>query len=182
MSAPTRPSGRGAGPGSTDSTGSSGPTGSREPVGRCLGLDVGTRTVGVAVSDPLGLTAQPLEVIRYRSWQEAEERLEALVRQYGAERLVVGYPRRTDGTEGPEARWVRKKVSRLQARLGLPCDLWDERLTTAAAERALLEADVSRRRRREVIDQTAAAIMLQSYLDARRRTPGPLAGEEGSEA
>src|SRR5690606_32126681 len=156
MSAPTRPPQPGARPGSPGSPGSSGAPGSpgssgfREPVGRCLGLDVGTRTIGVAVSDPLGLTAQPLEVIRYRSWQEAEERLEALVRQYGPERLVVGYPRRTDGTEGPEARWVRKKAARLRARLGLPCDLWDERLTTAAAERALLEADVSRRRRREV--------------------------------
>lgn len=149
---------------------------------RCLGLDVGARTVGVAVSDPLGLTAQPVEVIRYRSWQEAEERLEVLARRYGAQRIVVGYPRRTDGTVGPEAQWVRKKAARLQARLGLPCDLWDERLTTAAAERALLEADVSRRRRRQVIDQTAAALMLQSYLDARRRAAERSVGEEGSEA
>lgn len=151
---------------------------------RYLGLDLGSRTVGVAVSDPLGLTAQPLEVIRFRSWEEAEHRLEELVRLYGAERLVVGYPRRTDGSEGPEAERVRQRAARLEKRLGVPCELWDERLTTVVAERALLEADVSRRRRRRVIDQTAAAVMLQSYLDFRRRRAerdGPGTGGERSD-
>lgn len=138
---------------------------------RIMGLDVGARTVGVAVSDPLALTAQPLEVIRYSRWSEVEERLAALIAAYGVSLLVVGMPRRTDGRMGPEAERVRRLAAQLGRRLGIPYELWDERLTTVAAERALLEADVSRRRRRQVIDQTAAAIMLQSYLDARRRRP-----------
>lgn len=136
---------------------------------RHLGLDVGSRSVGVAVSDPLGWTAQPLEVIRYRRWDEVEERLEELVKAYDVECIVIGLPRRTDGTLGVEARRVEAKAVRLQERLGVPCELWDERLTTAAAERALLEGNVRRRRRREVIDQTAAALILQSYLDRRQR-------------
>lgn len=136
---------------------------------RHLGLDVGRRTVGVAVSDPLGWTAQPLGVIRYRRWEEVEERLEELVTAYGVARIVVGLPRRTDGSLGVEARWVEEKAMRLQERLGVPCELWDERLTTAAAERVLLEGNVRRQRRREVIDQTAAALILQSYLDRRQK-------------
>lgn len=144
----------------------------RDAKGRLLGLDVGSRTVGVAISDPLALTAQPLEVIRYRGWKEVEQRLEEIVRAYGVSRIVVGFPRRTDGRVGPEAERVQKLAARLGARLGVPYELWDERLTTAAAERILLAGDVSRRRRRAVIDQTAAAIMLQSYMDASRNRAG----------
>lgn len=140
-----------------------------ERVPRHLGLDIGSRTVGVAVSDPLGLTAQPVEVIRYRRWEEAEERIRQLVREYEVEQVVVGLPRRTDGRYGPEAERIRELAQQLQDRLGISCRLWDERFSTAQAERALLEGDVSRRRRRQLIDQTAAAIVLQAYLDARRR-------------
>jgi len=138
-------------------------------VPRHMGLDIGSRTVGVALSDPLGLTAQPLEVIRFQRWEEAEERIQQLVQAYEVEHVVVGLPRRTDGRYGPEAERVRQLAQQLQERLGVPCHLWDERFSTAQAQRVLLEGDVSRRRRRQVIDQTAAAIVLQAYLDARRR-------------
>ena len=135
---------------------------------RQLGLDIGSRTVGVAISDPLGLTAQPLEVIRYTRWSEVETRLAELISHYGVQQLIVGLPRRTDGTLGPEAGDVQRKAERLAAQLGVPCRLWDERLTTVQAERILLEGDVKRRRRRQVIDRMAAALILQSYLDAHR--------------
>ncbi len=134
---------------------------------RIGGLDVGDKTIGVAVSDELGWTAQGLEVIRRKNLEADLGRLEEISRQYGIERWVVGMPRNMNGTYGPRAEMTRQFMAALQERLGLPVDAWDERLTTMQAERLLLQADVSRARRRQVIDKMAAAVILQGYLDAR---------------
>jgi putative Holliday junction resolvase len=135
---------------------------------RALGLDYGTKTIGVAVSDGLGLTAQTVTTIRRTNLKADLAALGALVREYEAERFVVGLPLNMDGTEGPRAEATRRFVDALTQTLGLPVELWDERLSTVAAQRTLLEADLSRAKRREVIDQMAAQFILQGWLDARR--------------
>ncbi|QRN99662.1 Holliday junction resolvase RuvX [Archangium violaceum] len=134
---------------------------------RALGLDYGTKTIGVAVSDGLGLTAQTVTTIRRTSLKADLAALGGLVREYEAERFVVGLPLNMDGSEGPRAEATRKFVDALTQTLGLPVELWDERLSTVAAQRTLLEADLSRAKRREVIDQMAAQFILQGWLDAR---------------
>ncbi|HHY37131.1 MAG TPA: Holliday junction resolvase RuvX [Firmicutes bacterium] len=139
---------------------------------RLLGLDVGEKTIGVAVSDPLGLTAQGVEVIRRRGRERDLERLAELAQTYGVETIVIGLPKNMDGSLGKQAEQVMAFATLVQERLDLPVVLWDERLTTIAAERALLEADLSRGRRREVIDKMAAVLILQGYMD-RRRTQNP---------
>jgi len=142
---------------------------------RIGGLDVGDKTIGVALSDELGWTAQGLEVIRRRSLEEDLARLDAIARQYNVSRWVVGMPRNMNGTYGPRAELTRAFIDVLAEHSGLPVEPFDERLSTAAAERVLLEADVSRARRRKVIDKMAAAVILQGYLDARARpSPGSL--------
>ncbi|WP_257449269.1 Holliday junction resolvase RuvX [Archangium lipolyticum] len=135
---------------------------------RALGLDYGTKTIGVAVSDGLGLTAQTVTTIRRTNLKADLAALGELVREYEAERFVVGLPLNMDGSEGPRAEATRKFVDALTQTLGLPVELWDERLSTVAAQRTLLEADLSRAKRREVIDQMAAQFILQGWLDARR--------------
>jgi putative Holliday junction resolvase len=134
---------------------------------RTLGLDYGTKTIGVAASDALGLTAQTVTTIRRTSLKADLAALKELVNEYEAERFVVGLPLNMDGSEGPRAEATRKFVDALTQALGLPVELWDERLSTVAAQRTLLEADVSRAKRREVIDQMAAQFILQGWLDAR---------------
>ena len=136
-----------------------------------MGLDVGTKTVGVAVADELGLTAQPITVVRRSSLKKDLADLLALARERSVDRFVVGLPLNMDGSEGPRAQATRKFGDALATASGLPIIYQDERLTTVAAERALLEADVSRARRREVIDQVAATIILQGGLDAQPRSP-----------
>lgn len=137
---------------------------------RVMGLDVGDKTVGVAISDPLGWTAQGVEVIRRDGNASREmKRLTALVRQYGVEQVVVGLPRNMNGTLGPQGEKVLAFVRSLQSGLGLPVETWDERLSTVAAEKLLVSADVSRSRRKRVIDKIAAVIILQGYLDAAAR-------------
>jgi putative holliday junction resolvase len=136
-----------------------------------MGLDVGTKTVGVAVADELGLTAQPITVVRRSSLKKDLADLLALARERSVDRFVVGLPLNMDGSEGPRAQATRKFGDALANASGLPIIYQDERLTTVAAERALLEADVSRARRREVIDQVAATIILQGWLDAQPRSP-----------
>jgi len=133
---------------------------------RIAGLDVGDKTIGVALSDELGWTAQGLEVIRRRSLDEDMARLAAIARQYGVERWVVGMPRNMNGTYGPRAELTREFMHELQERLGLPVEAYDERMTTMVAEKVLLTADVSRAKRKQVIDKMAAAVILQGYLDA----------------
>lgn len=137
---------------------------------RIMGLDVGEKTIGVALSDPLGWTAQGLTTIRRRG--KLEEDLEALLelaQEYHVERVVVGLPRNMNGTLGPQARKVLDFIQALEERLKLPVVPWDERLTTSAAERILITADLSRRRRRSVLDRLAAVLILQSYLDCQRQ-------------
>jgi len=138
---------------------------------RIGGLDVGDKTIGVALSDELGLTAQALEVIQRRSLEQDLARLGEIARQYSVERWVVGMPRNMNGTYGPRAELTREFMQHLAAHSGLPVEAWDERMSTMAAERVLLEADVSRARRRKVIDKMAAAVILQGYLDARAFRP-----------
>lgn len=133
---------------------------------RVMGLDVGERTIGVAVSDALGLTAQGLEVIRRRTWKDDVKRLREICEHYDVSKIVVGYPKNMNGTIGPRAQAAASFAARLETELGLPVLLWDERLTTMEAERLLLAADVSRGKRRKVIDKMAAVLILQSYLQA----------------
>jgi putative Holliday junction resolvase len=135
---------------------------------RIAALDVGDARIGVAVSDELGITAQGIGVVRRVGGRRDLEALGTLLAPYGPERLVVGLPLNMNGTEGPQAAKVRAFAERVAAHLGLPLEFWDERLTTVAAERVLIEADVSRRRRREVVDRVAATLILEGFL-ARRR-------------
>ncbi|OPZ74841.1 MAG: putative Holliday junction resolvase [Firmicutes bacterium ADurb.Bin456] len=137
---------------------------------RIMGLDLGEKRIGVAVSDPLGWTAQGLQVIAVGgSLKAGIASIKELVRQYQVERIVVGLPRNMDGSPGSEAKRATEFAGLLSKKLGLPVEMYDERLTTVAAERVLLEADLSRARRREIIDKMAASLILQGYLDARAR-------------
>ena len=136
---------------------------------RIMGLDVGEVTVGVAVSDELLITAQPVTTIRRRGIKQDVRKIAELAAAHEVASIVVGLPLRMAGDAGPAAASARDFARRLQESLRLPIHTWDERLTTVQAERSLLEADLSRRRRRQVINQVAAAIILQSYLDNRRR-------------
>lgn len=135
---------------------------------RILGLDVGDATIGVAICDPMGWTAQGLEVIRRRGKEEEDfRRLHELIAQWEVERIVVGLPKNMNGSIGPRAEKVLEFNQRLADATGLPVETWDERLSTVEAERALLQADMSRGKRKKVIDKLAAVIILQGYLDAK---------------
>ncbi|HZP42822.1 MAG TPA: Holliday junction resolvase RuvX [Candidatus Binatia bacterium] len=134
---------------------------------RVAALDVGEARIGVAVSDALGITAHGIGVVKRVGGRRDLEALAEMLRPYEPERLVVGLPLSLDGTEGPQAAKVRAFATRAAEHLGLPLEFWDERLTTVEAERVLVAADVSRRRRRDLVDKVAATIILQSYL-ARR--------------
>lgn len=133
---------------------------------RIMALDAGDRTIGVAVSDELGWTAQGLTVIRRGTWEEDLTRLRTLVADYQVSRIVVGYPRNMDGSSGPRALLSAEFAGRLSADLGLPAILWDERLTTREAQATLLLADLSRAKRRRLVDKLAAVLILQNYLAA----------------
>ena len=135
---------------------------------RVMGLDVGSKTVGVAISDPLGFTAQGVEIIKID--EEAEEfgfdRLGELVKEYKVDKLVVGLPKNMNNTEGPRVEASKAYGSKIKEIFGIPVDYQDERLTTVQAERMLVEqADVSRGKRKKVIDKLAAQLILQNYLD-----------------
>ena len=134
---------------------------------RIAALDVGDARIGVAVSDELGITAQGIGVVRRVGGRRDLEALATMLAPYTPERLVVGLPLNMNGSEGPQATRVRAFAAQVADHLRLPLDFWDERLTTVAAERSLLEADLSRRRRKELVDKVAATIILQGYL-ARR--------------
>ena len=143
--------------------------------GRVMGLDLGRRTIGVAVSDPLRLTAQGVEVWRRRTLAEDLEHLAELASRYEVSAVVVGLPLRTGGEPGPEAEWAREFAEVLARRLGVEVVLWDERFTTHEAERALIAAGLGRKKRRGVVDMTAAALILDGYL-ARERANRQNAG------
>ncbi len=133
--------------------------------GPLIGLDLGTKTIGVAVSDGLRMTSTGLETIRRKKFAEDAARLEALIAERGVAGIVLGLPRNMDGSEGPRAQSTRAFARNLSRLTEIPIGYWDERLSTVAAERALLEADTSRKRRAEVIDHVAAGYILQGMLD-----------------
>jgi putative Holliday junction resolvase len=135
---------------------------------RTLGLDVGTRRIGVALSDALGLTAQPLVTLPRRGTPQDCEALAALARRHQVGAVVVGLPLALSGAHGPQAQRVRVFAQAVGERLAVPVHMVDERFTTAQAQRALVAGDVSRRRRKQVVDQAAAQLILQGYLDATR--------------
>lgn len=137
---------------------------------RIMGLDVGSKTVGVAISDELGWTAQGLETI-YINEKEKRfgfERIGKIIKEYEVDKIVVGLPKNMNGTIGPRGEASEYFASQLEKLFGLPVILWDERLTTMAAERVLLEADLSRKKRKKVIDKMAAVMILQGYLDSQK--------------
>ena len=132
---------------------------------RVLGLDVGERRIGVAMSDTLGLTAQRLTVLARRGTAADLDAVDALITAHGAERVIVGLPLTLRGARGPQAQRVAAFAEALRRRVGVPVEYVDERLTTVQGERALIAADTSRRKRKQVIDQVAAQLILQQYLD-----------------
>lgn len=132
---------------------------------RILGLDLGSKRIGVALSDELGLTAQPLLVLERRSRAKDIQALGELIEAHQVEEVVLGLPRRLSGELGPEAEKVQVFGRELAEVAGRPVTYWDERLSTVSAERVLLQADVSRAKRKRVIDKVAASIILQGYLD-----------------
>ena len=136
---------------------------------RILGLDYGSKTVGVAVSDPLGLTAQRVETI----WRKQENklrqtlaRIEEIAEEYQVERIVLGYPKNMNNTIGERAEKSLEFKEMLERRTGLPVVMWDERLTTVEANRTLMEAKVRRENRKQYLDELAAIFILQGYLDS----------------
>ena len=133
--------------------------------GRLIGIDAGTKTYGLALSDVTRTIASPLETIERRKFAADMQRLFALAHEHQITGLVLGFPRNLDGGEGPRAQATRALSRNLNTLSPLPVLLWDERLTTALAERMLIDADQSRKRRAEVIDKLAATLILQSALD-----------------
>jgi putative Holliday junction resolvase len=134
---------------------------------RVLAIDHGTRRMGIALSDPSGLIAQPLEFIPAEPFAQFLTRLKEILREKEVELLLVGMPRNMDGTYGPAAAKVGEFVAVLKENLTTPIRTWDERLTSAQANRFLIEANVRRQDRKEKVDKAAAAILLQSFLDSR---------------
>ena len=136
---------------------------------RTMGLDMGSHTIGVAVSDELGITAQGLKTIKRKSMEEDLKEIEMIVRQFEIGEIVVGFPKNMDGTIGKQAEIVLNWMKILMDRINIPVVTWDERLSTVGASKVLLEADLSRKKRKKVIDKLAAVLILQGYLDQSRK-------------
>lgn len=141
-------------------------------VRRILALDVGSKTIGLAVSDPLGITAQGLETLRRKNKRTDFDALARLLEQYEVSEIVVGYPLRMSGAAGPQAERMAEFAEQLRRRFQLTVHLCDERLTTAQAGRVLRSTDMSIRRRGQVVDRLAAVLILQSFLDRRAAPQG----------
>lgn len=139
---------------------------------RILALDVGSKTIGLAVSDPLGITAQGLETLRRKNKRTDFDALARVLEKYEVSEIVVGYPLRMSGAAGPQADRMAEFAEQLRQRFELPVHLSDERLTTAQAGRVLRETDMSIRRRGQVVDRLAAVLILQSFLDRRAAQQG----------
>ena len=136
---------------------------------RSMSLDVGTRTIGIAVSDLLGMIAGGVETIKRTSLERDFERLAELVKEYEVDTLVVGYPKNMNGTIGERAQSCEAMAEELRERFaGVQVVLWDERLSTVAAEKVLVDADLRRKKRKKVIDMMAAVVILQNYLDSKQ--------------
>lgn len=134
---------------------------------RVLAIDHGTKRMGIALSDPSGLIAQPLEFIPAEPFADFLARVKELIREKEVELILIGMPRNMDGSYGPAAAKVNEFVAVLKENIAIPIKTWDERLTSAQANRFLIEADVRRKERKEKVDRAAAAILLQSFLDSR---------------
>jgi len=145
------------------------PDSTSTPVRRVLGLDVGSKRIGIAVSDPLGITAQGLETLQRQNKRLDFEKLEKLARDYAVAEVVVGFPLRMSGAEGIQAEKMHRFADELRERLQIPVHLWDERLTSAEANRLLRETEMSIQRRAQVVDQMAAVLILQSWMENRSR-------------
>lgn len=140
---------------------------------RVMALDLGSRTIGVAVSDVTGIIANGVETIHRTSPERDFSRLAALIREYEVAEIVLGYPKNMNGTIGERAKLSEAFAEELRTRFfAVSVTLWDERLSTVAAERVLLDADLRRKKRRKVIDMMAAVVILQNYLDSRSRVRG----------
>jgi putative holliday junction resolvase len=137
------------------------------PHSRTLGLDVGSKTIGVAVSDPLGITAQGLETIRRKNKRQDFGELGKILQQYSVTEIVVGYPLRLSGAEGTQSEKMQGFAEELRKHFGLPVHLWDERLTSSQANRILRDADLSIKKRAGAVDRMAAVLILQSWMEAR---------------
>lgn len=137
---------------------------------RILGLDVGTKTIGVAISDEFGCTAQGIETIPIdeEKKQFGLPVLESIINEYSVDKIVVGLPKNMNGTIGPRGEASKEFAKMIEDKFKLPVVLWDERLTTVAAERLLIEADMSRKKRKKVIDKMAAVMILQGFLDSQK--------------
>jgi putative Holliday junction resolvase len=135
-----------------------------------IGLDVGEKTIGIAISDALGWTAQGLTTLRWdeRDYDTAKEPLRKVISEHEVTEAVVGFPKNMNGTVGPRGEASQHFADWIENEFDIPARLWDERLTTMAAERVLLDADMSRKKRKKVIDKMAAVMILQSYLDAKQ--------------
>ncbi len=149
--------------------------------GRILALDYGTKRIGVALSDELGWTAQPLETFERKTLDRDIAHIAALVGSHDVERVVLGLPLQLDGREGPAVRAMREFAVKLEAGLSVPIVQWDERMTTKAAEELLIAADVSRKKRKGIVDRIAAAILLRSYLEAQDQVSVQSAGSRVAE-
>lgn len=132
---------------------------------RIMGLDIGSKTIGVAISDELGMTAQGLKTVQRRSMKTDLGEIRAIVDQFEIGRIVVGLPKNMNGSLGPQAESVLQWVKSVEEKMKLPVVTWDERLSTVEASRTLLQADLSRKKRKGVIDKVAAVLILQGYLD-----------------
>lgn len=137
------------------------------PVGRVLGLDVGSRRIGVAVSDPLGITAQGLETLQRRTKRQDFESLQRVIQQYDVREIVVGLPLRMSGAEGIQSDKMQVFAEELRKRFRLPVHLWDERLTSVEANRLLRETDLSIEKRGKAVDRMAAVLILQGWMESR---------------
>lgn len=140
---------------------------------RIMGLDFGAKTVGVAVSDPLFITAQGIEIIRRERENKLRQtlaRIEELIEEYEVGEIVLGLPKNMNDTQGERAELTLDFKDKLERRTGLPVTMWDERLTTVAAERTMMEAGIRREERAEHVDRIAACLILQGYLDKTRRS------------
>lgn len=138
---------------------------------RIMGLDFGSKTVGVAISDALLLTAQGVEIIRRKEENKLRQtlaRIEELIVEYEVEEIVLGLPKNMNATEGVRVELTMEFKDKLERRTGLPVQLWDERLTTVAADKAMMEAGIRREHRKEHVDRIAASLILQGYLDRRK--------------
>jgi putative holliday junction resolvase len=136
---------------------------------RIMGLDVGSKTVGIAISDELGWTAQGLKTLKIDEEKNkfGFDEIGQLIKEYGISQVVIGLPKNMNGTIGPRAEASKRYAEEIENQFSVSTILWDERLTTMAAERVLLEADVSRKKRKKVIDKMAAMMILQGYLDSK---------------